>query len=994
MPACRQSWLPRRSFCVATGNHVTEHASIIIRPVIRFVSSTWNAPRFALLIIFLSLAVARFQTTLQNLDEARWHSAIWYDASGNAQPQHHQHTTIVHHHHIAPTTGKPLALLMMEDENILLDPDSLATLLLFLFVEDQKVNSVRLHRVIRNLCHHEPTRDWIIRALISIIQKTNEDNSNFGASSTGSKPEWLKLRVDAAFGYKSNIFLINQTYEGKARSISINPQAAQMIVRNCLDLLFVLAKHYPFSFLPYNREPKARSRMLSAVFGMANASGGGISAVELGTGSGAAGGQGDLRSRYHRYQMANRLRGILDEQEMHHQQQQQRQQQPLQLPKAQPLDEAPSTSKAAAAKAAASASTAKPMVAYQTNSHNFWDVVLDIDRQTPLRLANVAQFPLTSQTAWKWQQNNNEFLSFSESPFGQLLEMLPYKVICRSPHLTDMLVKLLASLSVDLPKEEELPLIPTPQQTQPPANVEQQQQQHQQQLPPLVPINQQYPPAEPANAAAAAAAGAAGAGTAVAPAAAAVATVAPTVGAPVPAVPANIDNLTTEQPQTPIPTMKDDEDEDDDDEDEDEEDEEEDEDDEDDDDDEDLEYELNTAVPTPPPPPPPPPTHALSNKPRRKIYAKNFSQLQLVIEVLTHQCGTTEGLDNVTKLIVNLTQCSQASNAIFIQYLTAAILGLAEEVRQAIQTLLNEIHAYNLHGQQQPAAVDSKPSGSSASPVASTSAGSAVASGSSSSSAGIGGGASLISHLTVHEGQMQDRFTAESVIISAPKNAKPTCELQLPSMKKLMSNSSAQPYFLRTLKIFMQVRDMYEIQISQNEDNNDDIIDIVGDAATAAAASSLAGDGNGSNSMETGDAATNVNSAVTKSPSKPTLSQILCLDVLWHTLSECLVALEESKDEFAVLVLQPTVEAFFLIHASHRVTPKKPGRGSSAAGGGTGRGTGLQATSSEEHSPQLDDTNSSTSSQAPNSNCFDGNYQTCEHAEPSLHLKLSAPLYR
>lgn len=232
---------------------------------------------------------------------------------------------------------------------------------------------------------------------------------------------------------------------------------------------------------------------------------------------------------------------------------------------------------------------------------------------------------------------------------------------------------------------------------------------------------------------------------------------------------------------------------------------------------------------------------------------------------------------------------------------------------------------------------------------------------------------------------MQDRFTSESVIISAPKNAKPTCELQLPSMKKLMSNTSAQPYFLRTLKIFMQVRDMYEMQISQNEDNNDDIIDIVGDAATAAAAASSAsaGDGSGSssagssNSMETGDAATNVGtstSSINAKAAKPTLSQILCLDVLWHTLSECLVALEESKDEFAVLVLQPTVEAFFLIHASHRATPKKPGRGSGghhASGSGRGGGgSGGHASSSAEHSPQQDDTNSSTSSQAPIS--FDG----------------------
>ena len=39
------------------------------------------------------------------------------------------------------------------------------------------------------------------------------------------------------------------------------------------------------------------------------------------------------------------------------------------------------------------------------------------------------------------------------------------------------------------------------------------------------------------------------------------------------------------------------------------------------------------------------------------------------------------------------------------------------------------------------------------------------------------------------------------------------------------------------------------------------------------------------------------------------------LEELWTTLSECLNALAETHDPHAVLVLQPTVEAFFLVHA-------------------------------------------------------------------------------
>lgn len=53
------------------------------------------------------------------------------------------------------------------------------------------------------------------------------------------------------------------------------------------------------------------------------------------------------------------------------------------------------------------------------------------------------------------------------------------------------------------------------------------------------------------------------------------------------------------------------------------------------------------------------------------------------------------------------------------------------------------------------------------------------------------------------------------------------------------------------------------------------------------------------------------------------LSGELGLDDLWSTLSKCLVELGETPDTHAVLVLQPAVEAFFLVHASAAVPDKK-----------------------------------------------------------------------
>lgn len=47
----------------------------------------------------------------------------------------------------------------------------------------------------------------------------------------------------------------------------------------------------------------------------------------------------------------------------------------------------------------------------------------------------------------------------------------------------------------------------------------------------------------------------------------------------------------------------------------------------------------------------------------------------------------------------------------------------------------------------------------------------------------------------------------------------------------------------------------------------------------------------------------------------PRLSDQLELDELWETLGECLTGLNKTSDHHAVLVLQPAVEAFFLVHA-------------------------------------------------------------------------------
>lgn len=61
------------------------------------------------------------------------------------------------------------------------------------------------------------------------------------------------------------------------------------------------------------------------------------------------------------------------------------------------------------------------------------------------------------------------------------------------------------------------------------------------------------------------------------------------------------------------------------------------------------------------------------------------------------------------------------------------------------------------------------------------------------------------------------------------------------------------------------------------------------------------------------------------------LSSQLHLDELWRALSDCLDMLAQTSDPHAVLILQPTVEAFFLVHASNS-EENKPAKKSRTAG--------------------------------------------------------------
>lgn len=130
------------------------------------------------------------------------------------------------------------------------------------------------------------------------------------------------------------------------------------------------------------------------------------------------------------------------------------------------------------------------------------------------------------------------------------------------------------------------------------------------------------------------------------------------------------------------------------------------------------------------------------------------------------------------------------------------------------------------------------------------------------------------------KGVIYNRFTNEQVIVTASTKVKSACELQLPSMIPLTSKSSSQVFFLRVLRVIVQIRN--SIKTSMKKGN----IKMSRVRRTTLFI----------NIYFTADSAFY---------ELPALSdQLTSLNTLWDSLSMCLFDLEHAPDHHAVLVLQ------------------------------------------------------------------------------------------
>uniref|UniRef100_A0A915HRR8 Uncharacterized protein n=1 Tax=Romanomermis culicivorax TaxID=13658 RepID=A0A915HRR8_ROMCU len=178
----------------------------------------------------------------------------------------------------------------------LLDKEAVTCLLVLFFVDDSRLNVGRLHKILRSLCYHTPTRDWIVRSLLNILEKTQPQDVAMTTPSTiipsaeksrkftpevkglndklvcGSKrlsQNWLNINLSSTVGgSKIEVFEFSRrpihssqgtkkglapsgvVATGSAACVHVNPLAAINVCRNVVDTLIILAKSFPAAFFP------------------------------------------------------------------------------------------------------------------------------------------------------------------------------------------------------------------------------------------------------------------------------------------------------------------------------------------------------------------------------------------------------------------------------------------------------------------------------------------------------------------------------------------------------------------------------------------------------------------------------------------------------------------------------------------------------------------------------------------------------------------------
>ncbi|XP_076027964.1 E3 ubiquitin-protein ligase HUWE1 isoform X4 [Genypterus blacodes] len=842
--------------------------------------------------------------------------------------------------HSRPSSSSVDSLLRLRGR-LLLDHEALSCLLVLLFVDEPKLNTSRLHRVLRNLCYHSQTRGWVIRSLLSILQRSSESEvcvestrledsrgkrstqggcgakgSALSSSSSSSSLEllnrvesrsssqlsWLSVSMDAALGCRTNIFQIQRVsgrkhadrhsaggsagsgtlgsaVSGAAASVTcsggggstvhIHPQAAPVVCRHVLDTLIQLAKVFPSHFT------QQRCKDLSAS-------------------------SSDLDSR-----LCSAAAGVGGASRI------------VALTQSNPISNS-STQNSFGSSAATPQSLGI--------STDFWDLLVKLDNMNVSRKgkASMKTVPLGSSAEAEGAQ-----FSLETSPLGQLMNMLSHPVIRRSSLLTEKLLRLLSLISIALPDNKA---------TEVPAG---------------------HPTAQAANPSAANSSGVPAVVTAQGSTSAF-----PTQATA--AVPAASLGTTAQGTSSGTGLAA-------------------------------AQMTSSTAICIPTS------TGTSSTGKQRGFVCSTDSdnkmassgltekQLQLSVEVLTSHSCSEEGLEDAANILLQLSRGDGSTRDTVLRLLLSGARHLGYTLCKQIGTLLAELREYNLEQQRRAHADAQSPDGPGDDSTLSGRLKGKMTS-------------RLASTLGFTSQKLWFDGSESVVIVAAQKRTLGGRELQLPCMSSLTSKTSTQKFFLRVLQVIIQLREdtrrankkakqtgrlgstslgsasSIQAAVRQLEAEADAIIQMVREGqrarrlqqappptasstpAVVAAGSSVAnphaptGAAPPAGTAAAAAATSEVQSMADaqgaqrddipmdvdqpspldqdpapldeegnsqseneeRLPDLPLLSEQLLLDELWDMLGECLKELEESHDQHAVLVLQPAVEAFFLVHATER----------------------------------------------------------------------------
>lgn len=291
----------------------------------------------------------------------------------------------------------------------------------------------------------------------------------------------------------------------------------------------------------------------------------------------------------------------------------------------------------------------------------------------------------------------------------------------------------------------------------------------------------------------------------------------------------------------------------------------------------------------------------------------SVSLLNSVINLLTSGKCTEDCLDDATNLLINLSRCSPSTREAILLVLLEGVQKIGRLLSNQISILLTE-----LTNKMSSLSYNKQASGEN----------------------GKGTTSAFAPSLGTTEGVILPTLQGRGRVTDHSQ------DLHIPCMEPLVCKGSQQSFFLRLLKVVCQLRESSQSILSapRRGESSSSLSSLL----LSQSPMLLGNEGSatptpgGASSMDEDKKQTS-----TQSPFTCSLSLQLQLEELWVSLSNCLDALADTYDPHAVLVLQSTVEAFFLVHADQSEEVRLSAKGKRFRG----RGRRLSDTESNVGSP-------------------------------------------